>query len=1095
MNPSNSKQTQHPIKFPLSKIHRLLRPLKSSIISLKQELIHQHQQQASQPNHHHIYHESKSIKRKTIEQSDYHPNPKQQSLIIKKNIKRLSSKSTTTTTITPFKSHPSLISSPLFESTNTINKIPKKPYYGPKRCIKRLPFTRGKSSSFTTNSNSIKTSNQIEQKLSKVLAAYKNVLDSVTLTDLLVISNERIPLTVICAQVIGFQLESLLVNQFGLDEDGYDDDDDHQEESNQISLIEEEDWKTSLMDEWYDAIPINYRKYALAQHSLSLILNELTHERSSSCNLSYDLLYKLHELHRTYASSDLICSQASKLLNALFELPQIDWYELYDASFHQFGLKHEFLNQFHQRTKETSFLKDWSNWKFGLIGFIDKSIHDFGLIGFQKWVKERSRVLKENLIKQEEVSVGLRSDLNDSDFDHQYNCELIEEFDEKTGMVLGKWIDGLVKNSLPNSIHSRVSRDQLDGISDLVFDEIRFDGSYSTSQSASTSRDPLNSTNLNPSNQLLIFISLLIESHRFTLSNLSIFKLPYTTINTSSSTSTPLKLTKQEPTKLIKLLNFINHDHHLLSKVSKHFLRSHQSTELFSILSPNETMIRGLNELFELMINGSDDRKSLIGLGKLWIECLLKTDPIGWWNGKEDQVRFVRDWLDDWYTRFDEIDRMDEQDEDQDQREKQVDWTLETLSLGGKKFRKIRGLSKPAEDRIRLVSLRGRRDVREDEDGDEDEMRIGSKGSRGVLKAVQDDQVQEIDLVDVKSDVDEGFGDHEDLQTGLLDVGSDEGEGEEMMMDSKSSGVKFESIPDRNSVEIKSDEEEDDDVELDEDEDEDEEYEEDRGLVDVKIDEEEEKIESSSFGGSLRSSQRNEGRRKIGFAIKSDDDEMIIHSKSSRKGTLKSGKDHQRHQNSSFGNTSDDEDDEMIIKSKSSRVSSGLRKDHQSYRSSSMNMKSDEENEEEEEEMEKDSKLFRTPLRSIQETRISSSSKTKLSSSASSSSEDEISFIKERYQTGSSKPPENKKLRISNRIERIPKMRKVESLIKGKGKIRLIKDEEVEEVDELDFLSDRNRSCTPWCRKSSRIGTLYGRKGNGNGTGRGRGKAKGKAKA
>ncbi|KAH9450212.1 hypothetical protein Pst134EA_026920 [Puccinia striiformis f. sp. tritici] len=136
-------------------------------------------------------------------------------------------------------------------------------------------------------------------------------------------SNQISKLSTICARVIGQYIErsiELETHSNNLSGNLDDDDEDH----TSISLFTEADWKTSVMDEWYDAIPLLYRRYALAQHALTMILrafpslisnNNHSKRNSISVNHTYQpkLIHALHHLHLNYYHTPLIQSQAYSL--------------------------------------------------------------------------------------------------------------------------------------------------------------------------------------------------------------------------------------------------------------------------------------------------------------------------------------------------------------------------------------------------------------------------------------------------------------------------------------------------------------------------------------------------------------------------------------------------------------------------------------------------------------------------------------------------------------------------------------------------------------------------------------------------------------
>ncbi|KNE94194.1 hypothetical protein PSTG_12421 [Puccinia striiformis f. sp. tritici PST-78] len=278
--------------FHLSRIHRLIRPLKSSISSLEQQLNQSNQKLTATLNNNSktttYYSESKSSKRALEEDSEYisssskhhHHHQQQKKKYRRSNLHQQKTKKT--------KNHQKIInpiSSPIFNNnSHTTFSLHRNNRY--------------QSSASANNDHHhqlIELETQI--KIDKLILAYKNILDAVypSTTTTTKNSNQISKLSTICARGIGQYIErsiELETHSNNLSGNPNDDDEDH----TSISLFTEADWKTSVMDEWYDAIPLLYRRYALAQHALTMILrafpsliNNNNHSKRNNGQLGQDV--------------------------------------------------------------------------------------------------------------------------------------------------------------------------------------------------------------------------------------------------------------------------------------------------------------------------------------------------------------------------------------------------------------------------------------------------------------------------------------------------------------------------------------------------------------------------------------------------------------------------------------------------------------------------------------------------------------------------------------------------------------------------------------------------------------------------------------
>lgn len=381
---------------------------------------------------------------------------------------------------------------------------------------------------------------------------------------------------------------------------------------------------------------VPFHRCALAQHALTLILIEFADGLSDPPPLSpskrvgqlpsnphtHTLLYGLHRIHRSYASP-LLAPQAATLLPKLFALPNIDWSELYDATYHQFGLVAEFDQLFHQHVASKSFLSYWCDWSVGLVGFVDGAIHHFGTPAMEVWIHERETLISEQQSHREARDAGLESSSED-----EANGKLLDDFDSRTGPVILKWLDSLVQSCLPGSVHCRAARARLNEISRLVFESLQ------------------NSFQLE--HPFLGMLSLAIESHRLALFNLAIFDPPMLAL--------PKIPAKHDPIRLLNVIRLVNNDR-VFGKAAKVFLRAHRATRLLALVGRREWLIPGLDDLLSF-VTVSDWAESLTEVARSWVECLLRTDPASWWapTGGEDETRHVRGWLENWLVQLDAID-------------------------------------------------------------------------------------------------------------------------------------------------------------------------------------------------------------------------------------------------------------------------------------------------------------------------------------------------------------------------------------------------------------------------------------------------------
>lgn len=428
------------------------------------------------------------------------------------------------------------------------------------------------------------------------------------------------------------------------------------------------------MDEWYDAIPILYRRFALAQHALTIILSNFpiqstrpstSSKRSTSIisSCSQKLYQAIHTLHRSYLNSPSIQSQAILLLNNLFSLPSKAWFEVFDDYHHKFHLVDQFSHHFYQTIGDRSFLEFCSDPE--LVGFIDLTVDRFGAWAIERWLDQRESLIRARTrwrSSQDARRLGLES--SETDSDDGLNDEAIIEYDQQTSLILIKWIESLVMNCLPNSIDCQTARIELNSISRLLFDSLI------------TTSNPPNSCSKDD-NYFLSLLSIVVESHRLALFSLPMFNtgsvdLPGL-IPQWSSPHSPMRLQALIP-KLITHL-----DQRIFNKAAKLFLRAHRSTRLLAVLpgllsTRHEAIIPGLDQLLRSLVDGD---YSLELVGKAWVQSLLQTDLTSWWMradgnfGNDDDgidnvhgdrhqkgAQDIRSWLEGWLTILDDAEKL-----------------------------------------------------------------------------------------------------------------------------------------------------------------------------------------------------------------------------------------------------------------------------------------------------------------------------------------------------------------------------------------------------------------------------------------------------
>ncbi|POV95958.1 hypothetical protein PSTT_15922 [Puccinia striiformis] len=640
--------------FHLSRIHRLIRPLKSSISSLEQQL-HQSNQKltATLSNNSKTttyYSESKSSKRALEEDSEYisstskhHHHHQQKKKYRRSNLHQQRTKKT--------KNHHQKIinpiSSPIFNNnSHTTFSLPRNNRY--------------QSSSFNNDHHHQLIELETQIKIDKLILAYKNILDAVypSTTTTTKSSNQISKLSTICARVIGqyiersIELETHLNNLSGnLD----DDDEDH----TSISLFTEADWKTSVMDEWYDAIPLLYRRYALAQHALTMILrafpsliNNNNHSKRNSISVNHTyqpkLIHALHHLHLNYYQTPLIQSQAILLLDHLLHsLNTKTWFEIYDDYHHKFNLNLNFIELFtNQIFQDLRFLEIFTD--IELVGFLDQTIEVLGIWAIEKWINQRDSLIHSRSSWRKESK---RSHDEETEEEEEEEEQVIIEYDRQSSPIILRWINSLVTACLPNSIHCLNARRQLNGISRLLFDSFM-------AHTYSTTTEEEEEECSAQDNYFLGLLTIIIESHRLTILGLPMFNTGSVSIRRSiyppqntpeedqeeewCSGHTPMRLQsiigKLELPKFKKLIEM-----KIYNKSAKLFFRSHRTTQLLAILPGllssttrdsddeyrNRSIIPGLDQLLNSVIDGD---YPLERVAKSWVQSLLQSDPTTWWS-------------------------------------------------------------------------------------------------------------------------------------------------------------------------------------------------------------------------------------------------------------------------------------------------------------------------------------------------------------------------------------------------------------------------------------------------------------------------------
>ncbi|KAA1073449.1 hypothetical protein PGT21_012590 [Puccinia graminis f. sp. tritici] len=656
-NNNNTTTTTTTTVFQLSKIHRLIRPLKSSISSLETQLNQQQnrkQQQQQQQNKkkkkNSFYSEPKSNKRSLEEdlefnhtRSNYHHHQKKYKRSNNNQQQQQQRKTTSQSKTNP-------ISSPIFNSTPAITTTNR---------------------TFNSQDNQlIELETQI--KIDKLILAYKNILDAVypTTTTTTTSSSSSSAehqiskLSTICARVIGRFIEraiELETNQVGKNSGNPDDDEEEQEQEQEqeqeapISLFTELDWKTSVMDEWYDAIPLLYRRYALAQHALTMILRAFpiqeppTSKPQAKRNghqngpnngiMSYQqkIIQAIHGLHRSY-TTPFIQSQALLILPSLFSLPTRTWFEIYDDYQHKFELVDRFVDRLIEVEEGRTFLEICSDRE--MVGFIDLTIDRLGAWAIESWLGQRESLICSRT-RWRRGREARQAGLESSDSEAGMEEEAIVEYDRQSSSIVLKWINSLVVACLPSSIHCAPARRQLNAISRLLFDSLISHTSSSTIKECSKA-----------DNNFLGLLSITVESHRLTLFGLPMF-------NTGSVERVRREEEEEEeedvggegakwssghaPMRLQALIDKLGggeerNEGKMFNKAAKLFFRGHRSTRLLAVLPgllscQDRAVIPGLEQLFQSVVEGS---YALERLAKGWVESLLQSDPASWWRVPSD---------------------------------------------------------------------------------------------------------------------------------------------------------------------------------------------------------------------------------------------------------------------------------------------------------------------------------------------------------------------------------------------------------------------------------------------------------------------------
>ncbi|POW22180.1 hypothetical protein PSHT_01539 [Puccinia striiformis] len=473
-------------------------------------------------------------------------------------------------------------------------------------------------------------------KIDKLILAYKNILDAVYPSTTTKDSNQISKLSTICARVIGQYIErsiELETHSNNLSGNLDDDDEDH----TSISLFTEADWKTSVMDEWYDAIPLLYR--------------------SISVNHTYQpkLIHALHHLHLNYYHTPLIQSQAILLLDHLLHsLNTKTWFEIYDDYHHKFNLNLNFIELFtNQILKDLRFLEIFTD--IELVGFLDQTIEVLGIWAIEKWINQRDSLIhsRSSWRKESKRSHDGQEDEEEEDEEEQ----VIIEYDRQSSPIILRWINSLVTACLPNSIHCLNARRQLNGISRLLFD------SFMAHTSSTTTDEEEEEECSAQDNYFLGLLTIIIESHRLTILGLPMFNTGSVSIRRSlhPPQNTPEEGEEEWCSELPKFKKLI--EMKIYNKSAKLFFRSHRTTQLLAILPGllssttrdsedeyrNRSIIPGLDQLLNSVINGD---YPLERVAKSWVQSLLQSDPT---RGAAHNVRI---WLENWLAVLDDTEQF-----------------------------------------------------------------------------------------------------------------------------------------------------------------------------------------------------------------------------------------------------------------------------------------------------------------------------------------------------------------------------------------------------------------------------------------------------
>ncbi|KAI9616641.1 hypothetical protein H4Q26_011041 [Puccinia striiformis f. sp. tritici PST-130] len=628
--------------FHLSRIHRLIRPLKSSISSLEQQLNQSKQKLTATLNNNSktttYYSESKSSKRALEEDSEYisstskhHHHHQQKKKYRRSNLHQQKTKKT--------KNHQKIInpiSSPIFNNNS--------------HATFSLPRNNRYQSSSAANA----------------------VYPSTTTKD----SNQISKLSTICARVIGQYIErsiELETHSHNLSGNLDDDDEDH----TSISLFTEADWKTSVMDEWYDAIPLLYRRYALAQHALTMILRAFP-----------SLITKINSRF-TSPTSQLLSHSFNPISSYSLTRPSPalieheTWFEIYDDYHHKFNLNLNFIELFtNQILKDLRFLEIFTD--IELVGFLDQTIEVLGIWAIEKWINQRDSLIHSRSSWRKESKRS--HDEETEDEEEQEEEQVIIEYDRQSSPIILRWINSLVTACLPNSIHCLNARRQLNGISRLLFD------SFMAHTSSTTTDDEAEEECSAQDNYFLGLLTIIIESHRLTILGLPMFNTGSVSIRRSihppqntpeedqeeewCSGHTPMRLQliigKLELPKFKKLIEM-----KIYNKSAKLFFRSHRTTQLLAILPGllssttrdtedeyrNRSIIPGLDQLLNSVINGDYplERVAKVGFKVSYNLIQLRGDGLNDPSPPHDSNKAahnVRIWLENWLAVLDDTEQF-----------------------------------------------------------------------------------------------------------------------------------------------------------------------------------------------------------------------------------------------------------------------------------------------------------------------------------------------------------------------------------------------------------------------------------------------------